>query len=156
MTEATPDRIPSPCPCCGAYALPSTAQPSALLAVCDVLVVKALEQIGRKIVNGSRARQGPWRASGQSFSLAHTVWPADEGALRRGLEGAWDVVPAMLDLHGCCGVTAHSVVSMLDEYVRDLAVTGTRHDISELHYRFTSRLGLTFPASTHTHEGASA
>lgn len=144
MSETHPSRIPSACPCCGAYALASTTQPSALLAVADVLVIKTLEQVGRRIVNGGpRSRRGQW--NGRPFHLAHTLWPADATMTSRALAGAWDVVPAMLDVHGCCGVTSHDVVTMLDDYVADLLVTGTEHNLTDLRYRFESRLALTFP-----------
>lgn len=111
-----------------------------LLAVCDVLVVKALETMGKRIVRAERSR---FRAIGtRPWHEAHTIWPPAEGEVTKALKGAWDVVPAMLDSHGCCGVTSRQVQEMLDGYVHDLAITGQRHTLGELNYRFVTRLSL--------------
>lgn len=132
--------IPSLCPVCGAYSLAPDVQASALLAVCDVLVVKALETMGKWIVRAERAR---FRTLGtHPFYVAHTFWPPDEAMVDKALKNAWDVVPAMLDTHGCCDVTTRQVTTMLDSYVHDLSITGTPHHINQLAYRFTDRLGL--------------
>lgn len=135
-----PASLPSACPVCGAYSLAPDAQASALLAVCDVLTVKALETMGKWIVRQSRER---YRTLGtRPYHLAHTLWQPDEATVSKALRSAWDVVPAMLDTHGCCDITSIQVTRMLDSYVHDLAVTGTAHTLAELHYRFVSRLGL--------------
>lgn len=132
--------LPSPCPVCGAYSMTQDAQASALLAVCDVLVVKALETMGKWIVRAERSR---FRSLGtRPWYVAHTLWQPDDVVVTKALRGAWDVVPAMLDNHGCCDVTSRQVVAMLDSYVHDLVITGTSHTIIELAYRFTGTLGL--------------
>lgn len=129
-----------PCPVCGAYSLTNDGQASALLAVCDVLVVKALEHMGKWIVRADRRR---FRGLGtRPYFVAHTMWQPDEAMVTKALRGAWDVVPAMLDVHGCCDVTSLQVTTMLDDYVHDLVITGTPHSITELYYRFECRLGL--------------
>lgn len=136
------------CPVCGARALPLEGTSSALLAVCDVLVVKTLETLGKKIIREERARfqtfgNRPWH-------LAHTIWPAKAPIVKRALVRAWDVVPALLDNHGCCGVTSRQVTEMLDTYVTDLVTTGTEHSVAELSYRLSSQLGL-YVQVAHTH-----
>lgn len=135
--------LPSVCPVCGAYSLAPEGEMSALLAVCDVLVVKALEKLGNYIVRAERSR---FRALGtKSPTLAHTLWPAEDALVDKALRGAWEVVPALLDVHGCCDVTSIQVTSMLDDYVHDLAITGTAHTLvgdGGLMYRFQSQLGL--------------
>lgn len=133
----------SPCPVCGAYSGATLAQPSALLAVCDVLVVRALESVGKRIVRVDRSRFS--RMNGKPWHLAHTIWQPDESMMNKALHGAWDVVPAMLDSHGCCGVTSRQVTAMMDSYVRDLLITGTTHNLSDLRYRFENRLHVTLP-----------
>ena len=132
--------IPSACPVCGAYSVLHERQTSALLAVCDVLVLKALEAMGKWIVRAERARYR--QLASRPYFEAHTLWQPDDTVVSKALRGAWDVVPAMLDTHGCCDVTVRQVTEMLDSYVHDLVITGTRHTMDELAYRFTDRLGL--------------
>lgn len=138
------DRLPSPCACCGALSLTPTAQSSALLAVCDVLVVRALEAVGKRIVRVERSRFN--RLGSQPWHVAHTIWKPDDHTVDKALSGAWDVVPAMLDSHGCCNVTPTLVTGVLDCYVRDLLLTGTGHALPELRYRFKAYLGIDLPA----------
>lgn len=132
--------IPTACPCCGAYSLAPDTATVTLVAVCDVLVVKALERVGAFIIRGERSRHTASR--GRALHTIHTLWQAPDEITERGLKGAWDVVPALIDSHGCCGVTSLQVAEMLDDYVHDLVLTGTEHRLSELEYRFRSRLGL--------------
>jgi len=116
-------------------------QSTVLLAVCDVLCIKALEALGGRILRAERARYAEWGPTHRE--LVHTHWPAPADALvAKALRGAWDVVPAMLAHHGCCGVTADQVTKVLDDYVHDLAITGSPHTLAELHYRFETRLNL--------------
>lgn len=131
------------CPCCNAYVLqPET---NALLAVCDVLVVKSLETMGKYIVRAQRSRFR--ELGGRPFYLAHTLWPPPEATVTKALKNAWDVVPALLSVHGCCGVTPRQVTDMLDTYVHDLVITGTEHTQGELRYRFQSVLGIPEPVA---------
>lgn len=133
-------QLPSACPVCGAYSLSPDGDSSALLAVCDVLVLKALETMGKWIVRIERSRH---RALGtRPFYLAHTLWPPSDDIVTKALRGAWDVVPALMNGHGCCDVTSVQVTRMLDSYVHDLVITGTAHRLPELAYRFTDSLGL--------------
>lgn len=135
MTEPVPA-----CPMCGAYSGTTLAQAPALLAVCDVLVVRALESVGKQIVRAERPRH---RMMGtRPWHLAHTLWRPEEPMVMRGLKGSWDVIPAMLDNHGCCGVTSRQVQEMLDRYVQDLLVTGTAHNLTDLRYRMEAFLGV--------------
>lgn len=135
--------IPSRCVSCGAYSLAPDTDRSALLAVCDVLVLKALETVGKYIVRVERSR---YKAIGdRPRHIAHTLWQPTDDIVDKALKGAWDVVPALLDTHGCCDVTSAGVVEMLDQYVHDLVITGTEHTTrgeGGLLYRFQSQLGL--------------
>lgn len=141
-------RIPTPCPCCGALSLAPDAETVTLVAVCDVLVVKALEKVGNFIRRQPRGTVGRDLRTTPRH-LVHTIEQATDEQTARALNGAWDVVPALIDQHGCCGVTSLQVTSMLDDYVHDLVLTGTPHATSELEYRFRSRLGL--PVGEHAH-----
>lgn len=88
---------------------------TALVAVVDVLVVKALEAIGKRIVRADRARFNALK--GRPFHEAHVLWPTDIVTVSKATKGAWDVVPALLDNHGCPGVESGRVVTLLDAYV---------------------------------------
>jgi len=102
--------------------------------------MKALEQVGKWIVRSERSR---FRQLGtRPWNVAHTIWQPTDAMVEKALRGAWDVVPALLDTHGCCGVTSRQVSDMLDSYIHDLTVTGTTHTIQRLAIRFEGRLGL--------------
>lgn len=137
-----PDTIGA-CPCCGQLGGTGLAQAPALLAVCDVLVVQALKYIGKRLIRGERGRFR--ELYGRPFHQAHTLWTPDDYIIDHALADAWDAIPAMLTAHGCCDVTAGQVVAMLDKYVRDLAVTGTPHQLKELRYRFEKYLNIPLP-----------
>lgn len=142
MSTATyqKNRLPGICPVCGAYSLSPEGRMSILLAVGDTLVLKALEKLGNYIVRAERSR---FRALGtRSVTVAHTLWPASDALVDKALRGAWDVVPLLVGVHGCCDVTSIQITRMLDEYVHDLAITGAEHNLLDLMYRFESRLGL--------------
>lgn len=135
--------VPSPCPCCGAYSLAPDHDTTTLVAVCDVLVVKALERVGAFIIRGDRSRYHS--VKGVPLYVIHTMWQADDDQTERALKGAWDVVPAIVDHHGCCGVQGEDVVRVLDDYVHDLVLTGTEHTVAGeggLIYRFDTRLAI--------------
>lgn len=113
---------------------------SALLAVCDVLVIGALDKLGKRIVRSDRHRyvdkgNRPWY-------LCHTVWRTDDATVSKTLHDAWNVVPALLAAHGPCPtVPPRHIVAVLDAYVHDLAVTGNPHSLDELALRLRS-IGL--------------
>lgn len=148
-----PADAPGVCPVCGARALLPEGASSALVAVCDVLVIKALEKIGKWLTRDNRS--GYHVLGGRPWHVAHTIWQPTDATVTKILRGAWDVVPALLDTHGCCGVTSLQVTQMLDSYVHDLTLTGTEHDFKQLSYRFESRLGLpVYPSHAHgSHHG---
>lgn len=135
----------SPCVCCGAYPGSSLAESSAaLFAVADVLVLRALETVGKRIVRAERRRFAQFGS--RPFHEAHTVWRPDEDTVCKTLRGAWEIIPALLHNHHIPHTTARQVTEMLDLYVRDLLITGTRHTHDDLRYRFATQLGITYPA----------
>lgn len=143
----TAARIPSPCPACGAYSLAPEAERTTLLAVCDVLVTKVLETMGRRIVRSPRSRFQEIAATGTPWHRAHTLWRPSDEIVDHTLRGAWDVVPALLEAHGSCGIDPRAVRDELDAYVHDLAVTGTPHSFDLLEERFHVHLGLPAPTT---------
>lgn len=143
---ASPTGLPvSPCPACGAWSLPSLAERSALLDVCDVLVLKALDSLGRKIVRQPRSRFKEF--DGRPWHLAHTLWYADPKDVDRTLDTAWDVLPALLATRRAeaLGVSPESVSKCLDEYIRLLLESRLEHEHASLRYWLASKIGLTFP-----------
>lgn len=103
---------------------------TALVAVVDVLVVKALEAVGKRIVRADRARFNALK--GRPFHEAHVMWPTDIVTVSKATKGAWDVVPALLDNHGCPGVESGRVVTLLDAYVTQVATHGVPHRLDRL------------------------
>ena len=132
--------LPSPCPVCGAYSLPPGERYTVLLAVCDVLVVKALEQLGKYLTRAERSRFND--LGERPFSEAHTIWKAPDALVCKALRNTWDVVPLLVASHGPDAIDPDLVVAMLDDYVHDLAVAGYLHTIQQLAYRFVTRLSL--------------
>lgn len=140
-----------PCPVCGSFANTSLSVSSPLLAVCDVLVLRALEVTGKRIVRDERYR---FRQLGtRPWHLAHTLWRPRPEYVERSLAHAWDVVPALLDSYGCCDVTARQVTDCLDRYTTDLLITGTPHSLAELRYRFATVLGIEVPMPVPSRSG---
>lgn len=140
------------CSCCGSI-LGVDYDP--MVAACDVLVLRALELVGMRIVRArsvpgprrareeqGRIRYGRMRDEGRPFHDAHTLWPAHPDDLDAGLAVAWESVDLVLDEHGCCGATPEQVSLILDRYVRDLVTTGTGHATEELRYRLGAYLGV--------------
>lgn len=124
------------CPCCGAVW--HAGDP--LVAACDVLVVRALELVGKRVVRVDRSRFS--RLGDQPWHQAHTLWQADPGHVEKGLAEAWYGIDAVLSEHGCCGLNAEQLTVLLDRYVRDLIATQTGHDVSELRWRMSAYLGV--------------
>lgn len=114
-----------------------------LLAIADVLVFKALETLGKRLVKRDRSR---FRYLGyRPMYEAHTIWDADERDLKRSLSSSWDILPILLRNHeGCCRVEADDISDVLDDYVIDLCKSKTPHSIESLSFALFSTLG---PAS---------
>src|SRR3546814_19120160 len=110
----------SPCPACGAWSLPALAERSALLDVCDVLVLKALDSLGRKIIRQPRSRFKEF--GGRPWHVAHTQWRPAVTDVDRTLDSTWDVLPSLLPppRPHAPGITAEQVTTRLAEHVRPL------------------------------------
>lgn len=130
------DDYVSRCPCCGR---PATAEQDPLVAACDVLVLRALELIGKRVVRFDRSRFG--RLNGRPWHEVHVMWQAEQKAIDLGLAEAWESVAVVLDEHGCCGITVDQLTLILDRYVRDLCQTMQGHSTTELRYRLDVYVG---------------
>lgn len=100
--------------------------PAPLLAACDVLVLKALESVGKRLVRVDRAR---YRVLGtRPFYEAHCLWPAPPALVDKALRSAWDVVPSL-----CMHVPdIPALTSVLDMYVKAVIARQKPHDVNDL------------------------
>lgn len=132
---------PSPCPVCGAYSATTlSASYSGLLGVCDVLVLKALESLGKQIVRSERSRYA--RQGDTPIYLVHTLWQPDSRMVERALKDAWEVVPAVLGPHDLSALVTRKVTETLDAYVRSLITQGIGHSRVELKWRLEHLFGV--------------
>lgn len=146
-------RVPPSCPVCGAYALAPADHTAALLAVSDVLVLKALEAVGKWIVRAERPRARTLAATGLPKHEAHTLWPCPPETVSKALRGSWDVVPAMLDSHEWA-VPPERVTRALDAYVHDLVSSQSPHSTLRLQPLLSSLVGVDVPLVPHSLNGA--
>lgn len=142
--EHAEHQLAAPCPMCGSLTGLMLAERSALLAVSDVLVYRALEVVGKRIVRAERRRfkllgTSPWH-------VAHTLWRPDEQTVEKALNGAWDVVPVLLSAHGASGTTPVNVTAVLDQYVRAILTDGKEHSLELLRQFMEAGLNIVFPA----------
>ena len=105
--------------------LPDTAL-TPLVAACDVLVLKALEAVGKRLVRSDRAR---YRVLGtRPFHEAHCLWEAPPALVDKALRSAWDVVPSL-----CMHVPdIPNLTSVLDMYVKAVIQAQKPHDVNDL------------------------
>ena len=106
-----------------------------LVGAADVLVLRALELVGKRIVRVDRSRYQ--RLEGRPFHDAHLLWSPDAQMLDRALSTAWSFVPQIVADHARDEVDPEQVVLTLDRYVRDLCVSQRGHDLTELCFRLT-------------------
>lgn len=139
--------IPTTCPACGAYSLTAADETSRLLLVCDVLVVKALERVGNRVLRSQRSRFCELGRRGLPVHEAHTLWPTDQVMTTKALAVAWDVIGALLSSHDAMvvGVDPAAVTSAVDRYVRALVASGRRHEVGALAAALSDSLGLRLP-----------
>lgn len=104
-----------------------------LLAASDVLILRALELIGKRIVRVERSRFA--RLEHRPFHEAHCLWQPDGEMLDKALETAWQLVPMVVREHARDDISPEQVVLVLDRYVRDLVHGMKGHDVQELRYR---------------------
>ena len=100
--------------------------PAPLVTACDVLVLKALESVGKRLVRSDRAR---YRVLGtRPFHEAHCLWPAPDDLVSKALRSAWDVVPSL-----CIHVPdIPNLTSVLDMYVKAVIAAQKPHDVNDL------------------------
>lgn len=102
-----------------------------LVAACDVLVLKALEAVGKRLVRADRAR---YRVlGGRPFHEAHTLWAATLSELDKVLRTAWDTLPDVAAVAAVPGPVATAHLShVLDAYVRTVVGQQRPHRAEDL------------------------
>ena len=103
-----------------------------LLAACDVMVLRALELVGKRIVRVDRSRYS--RLNGRAFHEAHLLWQPDDEMLDKALANAWGQVVQVVRDHSTSDVDPKWVVLALDRYVRDLVHAMRPHEVQHLRY----------------------
>lgn len=111
----------------------SSADDRGLIGACDVLVIRALELIGKRIVRVDRSRYA--RLGDRPFHQAYLLWQPDAEQLEKSLAGAWDYLPQIIEDHADSHVTAAQLSLLLDRYVRDLIQARRGHAVDELRFR---------------------
>lgn len=110
-----------------------------LVAACDMLVIRALELVGKRIVRVERSRYK--RMDGRPWHEAHLLWQPDDRLVDKALEHAWDSVDLVLTEYGTSHLKSVEIKQILNRYVRDLLRSRTGHDLRELRYRLGAYLG---------------
>jgi len=110
-------------------------------AACDLAVVRALELVGKRVVRSERARFGTMALSGRAWHEAHTIWSPEPGVVDAALSGAWNVLPRLVNEHGCCSIVDHDLQVMLDGYVRELVLARRPHQYADLEERLHDLVG---------------
>lgn len=134
---------------------PQVDQSAVLLAICDVLMVKALEATGKRIVRRERHRHAA--LAGRPWHIAHTLWQPEVFMTQASPRGSWDVIGALMAGHGCNGVEAAQVEAALEAHFRQLVRTGTPHTTATLRDRLETllRIDLAEPLVAASHRAES-
>lgn len=106
-----------------------------LVAACDVLVHRALEMVGKRVLGSDRRRYADRRMDGRPLWDVHLVWQPAAGQVDKALAAAWVLVPPVVASHGPAGADPAEVAAVLDRYVRELIVEGRAHLLEDLRYR---------------------
>lgn len=111
---------------------------SELRASCDVLVLKALEKLGKLVSRTyrsehTRLRSAPWH-------LAHVATPISPRDLDKGLWGAWEIAEFVFTQH-IDKTTARELAAWLDLYTRALVQQQMPHNPQTFGRLFESEWG---------------
>jgi len=99
-----------------------------LVAACDMLVLRALELIGKRIVRDERSRYQTLQSSGRAWFEAYTIWTPEPAQVDAALATAWANCDRIVAFYGYWDYTETSLRTALDGYVRDLVQFGQPHN----------------------------
>jgi hypothetical protein len=103
-----------------------------LIAASDVLVLRALELVGKRVVRQDRSRYK--RLGNLPWFEAHCLWRVDPTTLDKALADAWSMVPIVVRSWPCSELDSAQLRAILDRYVRELVGSQRGHEIAELAY----------------------
>lgn len=106
----------------------------AMLAICDALVLKALETLGKRIVRQDRSRYR--NVQDRNFIEAYSQWPVHPVTLEKSLTGAWDLLPILLQHHVPEKGDIQALEVFLDRYVRETVLKNKKHSLGRLYREF--------------------
>jgi len=103
-----------------------------LTAACDVLVLRALELVGKRVVRQDRSRYK--RLGSRPWFEAHCLWRVDPMTLEKALADAWSMVPTVVHNYPCGEIDGPQLIAVLDRYVRELVASQRGHEVADLSY----------------------
>lgn len=99
-----------------------------LVAACDMLVLRALELIGKRVVRDDRSRFLTLQATGRAWFEAYTIWAPEPAQVDAALSTAWANCDRIVAFYGHWGYTETTLKSALDGYVRQLVEYSHPHN----------------------------
>ncbi len=111
-----------------------TGPDDCLPAIAEALTLRALEQVGKRLVRTDRHRHSYLEARALPVHEAYLLWKPDDTFVDKVLVGHWTLLTAL-------GLPApEKLADALNGYAHDLLITGTPHDRDELDYRLSRAL----------------
>lgn len=111
-------------------------QKDVLLAVCDAIVTKNLETLGKRIIREDRSRYAERRHRALDLHVVHTQWCLSPQSVDRALTDAWETVPFLLSAYGADDDLIQRITPILDTYTRELLNFRIPHTSENLARRF--------------------
>jgi len=99
-----------------------------LVAASDMLVLRALELIGKRIVRDERSRFQTLQRSGRPFFEAYQIWTPAPTQIDAALATAWHNCDRVVAFYGYWDYTETHLRDVLDNYVRWLVKSGQPHN----------------------------
>lgn len=112
---------------------PCTSEEAVKLTIlADMVVRRALESVGKRILRADRSRFRRLDELGRDITDAHTAWLADEVEAGRAIRGAWAILPGALSAHDLTHVDPAQLSQVLEEFVLHHVRTSRRYEVSRL------------------------
>ena len=102
------------------------------MAASDMLTLRALELVGKRLV--TRSRRAEWQQMSMPWHRAHTLWRASPDVVQAAFASAWTDVPLAMR-HAPPGMSAETVTRVLDDHARECVRLQRAHDVDLLRVR---------------------